>query len=148
MTSLLPPPIVAPFEYQGIRYQQDRATQFEGREFGATYLSALDIATNALLWVIKICDCLRYPEWHEPGGPPGIGFVAVSKMALGPNENELMIETDVDSRYLVDLQTRTVTLLPAPEPVKKHQKIPQADPSDPPMPPPWLRRDSKVSKKR
>jgi hypothetical protein len=131
------PPKVPPLEYNGISLQQDREIPFEGREMAATYLSALDIKTGDLLWCIKICDPLRYTS------PKEIATVDFSKLTLGPGENELTIETIVDSRYLVDLQTHTVTLLPTLESVKKHRKIPQADPSDPPMPPPWPRRQKR-----
>ena len=130
------PPDIAPLEYKGVRYQQDWESKFEGREFAATYLAATDIQTNALLWVIKLCDGIKY----APGGPTRISTVDITKISAGPNENELSIATIVDSCYLLDLQTRSVTLLPKLAKPKKHQKIPQADPSDPPMPPPWSRR--------
>lgn len=124
---------LAPLDYNGVRYQQDWDSKFEGREFAATYFSATDIKTNAPLWIIKICDCIKYP----PGGPLRFGSVDITKITHGPNENALTIESDIDSRYQVDLQTRTVTLLPNLEPVKKPRKIKQADPPDPSMPPPW-----------
>ena len=139
MTSLLPPPVVPPVEANGIRYQQDNETDFTGRDDLATYLSAIDIKTNTILWVIKICDCLRYPRWPAPGGPPEIMTIDFRKMTLGPDENQLTIETEVDSRYLVDLKTKAVTLIPEPQPIKKRRKIREPDPSDPPMPPPWPR---------
>jgi hypothetical protein len=133
------PPDIAPLEYNGVRYQQDWESKFEDREFAATYLSATDIKTNELLWVVKLCDCIKF----APGGPSRIGTVDITRITHGPDENELTIETIIESRYLVDLQTRTVTPLSKLMPVKKHQKIPQADPADPPMPPPWPRRQKR-----
>lgn len=130
------PPDIAPLEYNGVRYQQDWQSKFEGREFAATYLAATDIKTNSLLWLVKVCDCIKF----APGGPSSIGTVDITKITHGPNENELTIETIVDSRYLVDLQTRAVTPVAKQEPVKKHRKMPEPDPADPPMPPPWPRR--------
>ncbi len=129
------PPKIPPLEYKGIRYQQDRESDFEGREAAATYLGATDIKTNDLLWAIKICDCIKC----APGSTAKFMDVDIAKISHGPAEYELTIETVVASRYIVDLQTRTVTAIPVLAPVKKKRKIQAADPSDPLMPPPWPR---------
>ena len=71
--------------------------------------------------------------------PKEIATVDFKKLAIRPGEDELTIETVPGFRFLVNLQTRTVTLLPAPAPVKKSRKIRAPDPTDPPMPPPWPR---------
>lgn len=133
---LISPPKISPLEYKGIRYQQDRESRFEGREFAATYLSATEIGTNKQLWVVKIRDCLRY----APGGPADIALIDISRIAPGPNENELTIETVTDTRHVLDLQTRNVTLIYDPDWfIKPHVDEP-FDPSQPPMPPPLPRR--------
>jgi hypothetical protein len=36
-----------------------RESDLEGREVAAAYLGATDIKTNALLWAIKIFDCIK-----------------------------------------------------------------------------------------
>jgi hypothetical protein len=81
------PPDIAPLEYNGVRYQQDWDSKFEDREFAATYLSATDIKTNELLWLVKLCDCIKF----APGGPSRIGTVDITKITHGPAENELTI---------------------------------------------------------
>lgn len=130
-------PDITPLEYNGICYQQDRETDFEGREYAATYLSATDIQTNTLLWLVKICDCIHSPP-GSPGGP--IGLVDISKMTPGPGEAGLTIETTTTTRHVLDLQTRTVTLIYDPDWfVKQHVDEP-FDPSQPLMPPPMPRR--------
>lgn len=129
-------PDLPPLEYQGIRYQQDRETDFEGREYAATYLSASDIKKNTLLWIVKICDCILSP----PGSPGGqFGYVDISKIDLGPGENELTIETTTTTRHVINLQTHTATLIYDPDWfIKPHVEAP-LDASQPPMPPPWPR---------
>ncbi|MEN9868967.1 MAG: hypothetical protein RL748_4557 [Pseudomonadota bacterium] len=136
---LISPPKIAPLEYQGIRYQQDRESKFDGREFAATYLSAIDITTNKQLWVIKVRDCLKYP----PGGPGDIALIDISKITPGPNEHELTIETVTATRHVIDLQTRIVTLIYDPDWFVKPRVETPIDESQPPMPPPWPRRRKK-----
>lgn len=130
---LTAPPKVSPLEYEGMRFQQDRHTQFNEREFAATYLSAVDIKTGELLWIVKICDCLRYPP------TPEILPVDFKKLALGPNEDELTIETTAGSRHVVDIKTHEVTLVYDPDWSIKPRVAGPVDESQPPMPPPWPR---------
>jgi hypothetical protein len=132
---LIPQPKITPLEHNGIRYQQDRETDFEGREYGATYLSATDIKTAKLVWAVKICDCIK----HAAGGPSDTTYVDISKIDLGPGENELTLETMVKTRHLIDLKARTSTLTYSPDWFIKPRVEAPLDASQPPMPPPWPR---------
>ncbi|MEN9866879.1 MAG: hypothetical protein RL748_2469 [Pseudomonadota bacterium] len=106
---LTAPPKVSPLEHNGLRFQQDRHTRFDDREFAATYLSAIDIETDKVSWIIKICDCLRYPPSME------VLPVDFKSLTFGPNDNQLTIETTTTARYVVDLQGQTVTLVYDPD---------------------------------
>lgn len=132
---LLVPPNATPLEFNGIRYQQDIETDFEGREYGATYLAAIDIVTGKFLWAVKICDCIK----HAPGAPAKTSYLDITKITQGLTENELMVETVIGAQYLVNLQIHTATRIPKPALPKKRRRIETPDPSDPPMPPPWSR---------
>lgn len=132
---LLVPPNAAPLEINGVRYQQDIETDFEGREYGATYLAARDINTGMLLWMAKIGDCIK----HAPGAPAATSYIDITRIAIGPNENELAIETVSGAHYRVDLQTHAVPRMPRVATAPKRRKIQTPDPSATPMPPPWPR---------
>jgi hypothetical protein len=136
---LIPQPKVTPLEHQGLRYQQDRETDFDGREYGATYLSVTDIKTNQFVWAVKICDCIN----HTDNGPSDTTYVDISKIDLGPGENEITVETMVKTRHLIDLQARTSTLIYSPDWFIKPRLEATFDESQPPMPPPWPRRRKK-----
>lgn len=128
---LISPPKISPLEYKGIRYQQDSETKFDGREFAATYLSATDIASNQLLWTIKVRDCLKY----APFGPSDIACIDICKIDIGPNEDELTVETITETRHVVDLKKRTVKLIYDPDWFIKPPVIEPFDDSKPQMPP-------------
>ena len=137
---LTAPPKISPLEHNGLRFQQDRHTQSNDREFAATYLSATDIKTDKILWIIKICDCLRYPPSQETLP------VDFKSLILGPGDNELTVETTTTARYVVDLQAQTVTLVYDPDwAIKPRVVEPVAEVAESPyaMPPPWPRKRKK-----
>ena len=128
---LFSPPDVSPLEYKGVRYQQDCETDFVEREYAATYLSATDVETEKLLWLVKVRDCIMPPD----DDPSDVGYIDINKMTVGPSEDELTIETVVGSRHLIDLKTRTAKLVFSPNWNLKRPVYPSVTEPQPPMPP-------------
>jgi hypothetical protein len=112
------PPEVAPIDYKCIRYQQDWESFRHGGEDGAGYLVAIDPATNTRLWMLKVYS--TSPK--SPDAPTGGEEVFFGSMPLGPAEDELTIETEFGTRYLVNLKDRTSTLILTPGHVKGEKK--------------------------
>lgn len=111
------PPFVAPIEYKGIRYEQDSQSTKFGGDASTGYLVAIEPATNARLWMLKVYA----PFSKAPNAPTGGGSVYFGSMVLGANENELIIETEFGTRYLVNLTMRTSTLIFKPDQHPRHQ---------------------------
>lgn len=100
------PPLVPPVFHKGIRYEQDmESTQHGGDPFGG-YLAAIDAATGARLWILKIYQVM--PQ-NVPGLPTLDRFF--KRMSLVPDRDELSIEDEAGGRYLVDLARRSVTVV-------------------------------------
>jgi hypothetical protein len=100
-----PPPLMAtPLEIAGIRYQQDQIGATPEKEAGAAYLAAINVQTGARLWLLKI----EQAEIPSPGAPFAFNFVYLKSIAPGANANELIITTNSNTRYLVDLDKRSI----------------------------------------
>lgn len=105
-----PPPEVAPVEFQGVRYQPDRDAMSHGGDQPGGYLVALDAATGARLWMLKV---------YEIGAPSRAGLPAFGRyfkrMTLLADRNQLEIENEVGGIYRVDLAARTSTWVSGPD---------------------------------
>lgn len=100
------PPAVPPVFHKGVRYEQDmESTQHGGDPFGG-YLMAVDAATGARLWILKI---YQVTPQTVPGLPTFDRFF--KRMALVSDRDELLIEDEAGGRYLVDLVRRSVTVV-------------------------------------
>jgi len=105
-----PPPEVAPVEFQGVRYQPDRDAMAHGGDQPGGYLVALDAATGARLWMLKVYTI------GAPSRPDVPVFGRYFKrMTLLPDRNALEIENEVGGVYHVDLAARTSTWVSGPD---------------------------------
>jgi len=114
-------PEVAPVEYQGVRYEQDRHGDRASGDQPGGYLVAVDAETGARLWRLKVYEV---PD-HSAAGVPNMGRYFRS-MRLVPDRPELEIENESGGRYLVNVETRTV---------KDVSPIPASAPPRPPAGP-------------
>lgn len=112
------PPKVEPVTHNGVRYEQDmQSARYGGTQPGG-YLVALDAATGARLWMLKV-----YEVPVQPGAPfqPGRYF---RSMRLNAGGDQLEIESEVGGKYLVDLNARTSTWISGPDSVHQRQLRP------------------------
>lgn len=73
------------------------------------YLCAVDIATGQRLWMLKVYEV----QDHSPFGVDVIGLY-FKTMKQVPGRGELEIENESGSRFLVDVEQRTSTLISKP----------------------------------
>jgi hypothetical protein len=99
-----PPPRVEPVERDGVRYEQDLQSWRHGGTQPGGYLVAVDIASGERLWMLKVYDVAL----HEAAGvsTPGRYF---RSLRLAPGRDALAIENEAGERFIVDLETRSVT---------------------------------------
>jgi hypothetical protein len=104
------PPRVDAIEYQGVRYEQDTEAARHGGDQPGGYLVAIDPASGARLWMLKVYTV------PEPGraGLPRLGRY-FKRMTLVPEHNELEIENEVGGIYRVDLAARTSKWISGPD---------------------------------
>ncbi|MFG6486863.1 hypothetical protein ACG04R_09280 [Roseateles sp. BYS78W] len=100
---------VAPVEINGVRYQQDMSSYSHGGDQPGGYLCAIDIATGQRLWTLKVYDV----QDHAPSGVDTIGLY-FKTMQQVPGRDELEIENESGSRFLIDVVKRTSTPLSKP----------------------------------
>ena len=108
------PPKVEPVTYQGVRYEQDMQSYSHGGTQPGGYLVAVDPATGARLWMLKVYEV---PASNTPGlSSPGRYF---RSMQLVPGRDELEIESEVGGHYRVDLKERKSTWISGPDSIHK-----------------------------
>lgn len=100
-----PPPDVAPIAIGGIRYAQRAGDEAADGQVGGL-LSAYT-ASGSLLWTIKVYDNRR-----RAGLEGDVQDVFFRSMSLDP-DGRLRIVSETGLIYLVDVNTRIVTALPA-----------------------------------
>jgi hypothetical protein len=107
------PPQVAPVIHNGVRYEQDMQSARHGGDQPGGYLVAIDAASGARLWMLKV-----YQVPVQPGAPfqPGRYF---RSMRLSDDGAHLEIESEAGGKYRVDLAARTSTWLSGPD--SQHQ---------------------------
>ncbi len=98
------PPDVAPIEIKGVRYQQDMQSYDHGGDQPGGYLCAIDIKTGQRLWMLKVYEV----QDHSPSGVDTIGLYFKS-MKQVPGRDELEVENESGSRFVVDVVKRTST---------------------------------------
>jgi hypothetical protein len=103
--SRLAPPVVAPIERNGIRYEQEMQSYDHGGDQPGGYLTAMDVKTGERLWMLKVYEVLDQSE----SGVDSIGIYFKS-MALIPERDALEIEEDeTGRRFIFDLIDKTST---------------------------------------
>lgn len=103
------PADVPPVEIKGVRYQQDMHSYDHGGNQPGGYLCAIDIATGQRLWMLKVYEV----QDHAPSGVDTIGLY-FKAMKQVPGRDELEIENESGSRFLVDVVKRTSTPISKP----------------------------------
>jgi hypothetical protein len=121
------PPVVAPIELDGVRYQQDNESRKHGGDQSVGYLVAIDIQSGGRLWMQKIYE---YNETPTPGAPSPMGLYFKS-MKLDATRGAILIENESGGGYELNIKTRAVTLKYAPA-----SRPSQNNYSDLPLPPP------------
>lgn len=102
------PPAVAPVEAAGVRYLEDRTDERDGDQAGG-YLAAVDVATGATLWRLKVYDV---PD-HRAAGVHG-NSRHFSALAIAEGGAALIVDNEAGGRYRVDLAARSVTQIGGP----------------------------------
>jgi len=103
------PLLVEAVEFRNVRYQQDMDALRHGGDQLGGYLVAVDPATGARLWMLKV---YRVPPAPSPALPSfGLHF---RRLTLLPERNALEIEDEVGGIYHVDLESRTSTWVSGP----------------------------------
>ena len=103
-----PAPEVAPIEFGGVRYEQDRTDERQGDQNGG-YLVAIDRKTGERLWRVKVYDV---PDYRAAGVEmSGIYF---RSMSFANGNKALDIENEVGSVYRVDLDTHSIRKISGP----------------------------------
>lgn len=120
-----PAPVVAPVEYDGIRYEQDRIDPNQG-DWNGGYLAAFDAETGERLWRLEVYEV---PDQNAEG-IPGMGRYFRS-MKLVADGTAIEIENETGARYRVDLSTHTVIQVSGPSPGGAAHKAPLTPKPDP-----------------
>ena len=104
------PPVVAPIDNGGVRYQQDMDAGHHGGGGLGGYLVAVDPASGERLWMVKVYEVTD----HSAAGvsTPGCYF---RRMTLLPDKNALEIQNEVGGVFRVDLAKRTSTWVSGPD---------------------------------
>ena len=103
------PPVIDPVEVSGVRYQQDTDALRHGGDQRGGYLVAIDPATGARLWMLKV---YLVPPAPSPALPSfGRHFRRMTLL----DDNKLEIENEVGGMYRVDLGARTATWVSGPD---------------------------------
>jgi hypothetical protein len=96
------PPVVAPIERNGIRYEQVTQSYDHGGNQPGGYLTAIDVKTGERLWTLKVYEVSDQSE----SGVDSIGIYFKS-MALIPRRDALEIEDETGRRFIFDLINKT-----------------------------------------
>lgn len=104
------PPVVEPVLIDGVRYQQDTEALSHGGDQRGGYLVAVDSASGARLWMLKV---YLVPSAPTPALPSfGRHF---RRMTVLPGGKTLEIENEVGGVYRVDLGARTSQWVSGPD---------------------------------
>lgn len=98
------PPVIKPIEHKGVRYEQDMQSYDHGGDQPGGYLAAIDMKTGERLWMLTIYEV----QDHSASGVDTIGLYFKS-MKLAPERDELEIENESGTRFIVDLTKKTST---------------------------------------
>jgi len=104
------PPVVAPIENGGVRYQQDMDAGHHGGGGLGGYLTAVDAASGKRLWMLKVYEVTD--DSAAGVSTPGCYF---RRMTLLAGKNALEIENEVGGVFRVDLAKRTSTWVSGPD---------------------------------
>jgi hypothetical protein len=99
------PLTVPPVVRSGVRFEQDLDSSLSGFGQLGGVLSAFDAATHQRLWSLKIYDNRRLA--HLEGDAQDVFFKTMNFDSSG----RLAIENERGERFVVDIETRQVTLL-------------------------------------
>jgi hypothetical protein len=87
------PPRVDPIEHEGVRYQQDMDAQYHGGDQPGGYLVAVDPASGARLWMVKV---------YHIAAPTRPGLPAMGRyfrrMSLLPDGKHVEVENEVGAQ--------------------------------------------------
>lgn len=103
-------PHVDPIEHDGVRYQQDMDAMSHGGDQPGGYLVAVDPATGARLWMVKV---YRISPPSRPGLPAFGRYFR--RMTLLPGGKTLEVENEVGGIYHVDLAAHTSVWVSGPD---------------------------------
>lgn len=104
--SRIPAPVVDPVSSKGVRYEQVKNGLLAGFDQMGGYLAAYDEASGEQLWTLKVYDNKRSPD--REGDVQDVFFKSMSLQ----DDGTLLIENERRARFIVDVESRTVT--PAP----------------------------------
>jgi hypothetical protein len=92
-----------PVSYQGTRYEAVPWGKVRGFGQNGGYVAAIDEATGAEKWVLKVYDVKYDPEMEADKQD-----VFITGLSLKPRENLLRVENERGQLYLVNTVDRTV----------------------------------------
>ncbi len=93
-----------PVSANGIRYEVTRVPSRHGIAQDSGVVSAIDEATGQELWTIAV-----YPIVYDEDEERDVQDVYITRLAVDPEANVLLVANERRERYRVDLTNRSVT---------------------------------------
>jgi hypothetical protein len=103
---------VEPVVHAGVRYEQVIGKVLPEQDDTGRWLAAYDVATDKLLWGVKVYDTPRIAELERD-----VQAVFFASLQLDADGTSLLVANERGRRFAIDLATHAVRELPA-EPAK------------------------------
>jgi hypothetical protein len=97
-----------PVVHAGVRYEQVIGKALPDQDESGRYLAAYDMASNQLLWGVKVYDTPQNAELERD-----VQAVFFASMQLDDSGKSLLVANERGRRFAIDLATHTVRELPA-----------------------------------
>lgn len=98
------PPELEPIAVDGVIYKELRQGNKLGYEQKSGFLGALDRKTGEMLWHVRV-----YPIHYAEGKETDVQEVFFTRLELLPGGKEILIENELEKRFIVNLADHSVT---------------------------------------
>ena len=99
---------VEPVVHAGVRYEQVFGKVLPEQDESGRWLAAYDVATDKLLWGVKVYDTPQIAELERD-----VQAVYFTSLQLGDDGSSLLVTNERGRRFSIDLATHLVRELPA-----------------------------------
>jgi hypothetical protein len=97
-------PEPAPVQHQGVRYEAIQWGKTHGLGQNGGYVQAVDAANGGILWIHRI-----YRIAYDPAKEQDKQDRFITRLAIGPRGESLLVDDERGGRYVLDLRTHRVT---------------------------------------